>query len=82
MRDRSESLPIAAIGAPMTQAPEPIAVRAWISRPRHGVIQTDAQAVAWTPRAVRLEVQDEHGRTEQLWVWANAVERQPASASR
>lgn len=82
MRDRSEGLPLAALGAPMTTARQPIPVRAWISRPRHGVIQTDAQAVAWTPRAVRVEVEDEHGRTEQLWVWANAVERQTTSAAR
>ena len=75
MRDRSESLPLAAVGAPMTTAREPIAVRAWVSRPRRGVVQLEGRAVAWTPRAVRVELIDEHFRTEQVWVWANAVER-------
>ena len=75
MRDRCEGLPLAAVGAPMTAAREPIAVRAWVSRPRQGVVRMKGRAVAWTPRAVRVELVDEHSRTEQVWVWANAVER-------
>lgn len=75
MRDRSEGLPLAAVGAPLTAARAPIAVRAWVSRPRQGVVQLEGRAVAWTPHAVRVELVDEHSRTEEVWGWANAVER-------
>lgn len=82
MRARSESLPLKAIGAPMTTAREPVPVRAWVSRPQQGVVQLDAAAVAWTPSAVRIELVDEHGRTEQVWVWANAITRSINKAAR
>ncbi|TDE88162.1 hypothetical protein EXU48_23870 [Occultella glacieicola] len=59
----------------MTEPRAPIAVQVWVSRPRVGVVRTDGLATAWTPRAVRVRLVDEHDRTEEVWVWANAVER-------
>jgi len=76
MREAAHSLPMKALGGPMTQAREPIEVMVWVFRPRHGFVQVPGRAVTWTPRAVRVEVTDEHARTEEVWVWANAVQRQ------
>lgn len=59
----------------MTTAREPIAVRAWVTRSRFGTSQLEAQAVAWAPKAVRLQLIDEHGHSEQVSIWANAVEQ-------
>lgn len=69
MRARAESLPLKAIGT----ARDPIPVSAWVSRPQQGVVQLEA--IAWIPSAVRVQLVHEHGPTEQVWVWANAIVR-------
>ncbi|GAB2471888.1 hypothetical protein GCM10007967_28040 [Xylanimonas ulmi] len=37
--------------------------------------ETDADAIAWTRRAVHVEFIDKHGRKDSAWVWASAVAR-------
>lgn len=75
MRDAAHNLPLKAIGGPMTVASHPIPVHAWIFDRRDGDQCVDAVATAWTPKAVRVDRVDQHGRAGQLWVWANAVTR-------
>lgn len=63
-------------GLPATLASEPMSVRAWVRYPAiahhvHGL------ALAWTPRAVYVEWEDEG--THRAWVWAPAVEREAPS---
>jgi len=59
-------------GAPVTVAPEPISVIAWV---RYPTISThvDARALAWTHRAVYIQWQSRG--IHRLWVWASAVDR-------
>ena len=59
-------------GLPAILAGEPTTVRAWVRYPaiaRH----VRGLALAWTPRAVYVEWEDEG--THRAWVWAPAVER-------
>jgi len=58
---------------PLTQTPRPPAVRAWLS---YGAVAI--RAVAWTPRAVALEWTTTGGEVQRAWVWASAVDANPA----
>ena len=60
-------------GARVTAAETPIPVRAWV---RFGLepVHVDAQAVAWTPCAVRVTFEHCGGHWN-AWVWASAVTR-------
>jgi hypothetical protein len=57
---------------PLTRTPKPLKVRVWVRYPA-GPLQVDAEAVAWTARAVavRWKCGDVVHRA---WVWASAVE--------
>lgn len=62
---------------PLTRTPLAMPVRAWV-RYEGGAIQVDAEAVAWTPRAVAIRWEALDGQTHKAWVWASAVERRLA----
>ena len=56
---------------PLTKPPRPLPVRAWVRYP-DGPLEVDAEAVAWTSRAVAVrwlagEV------AHKAWVWSSAV---------
>ena len=53
----------------------PIPVKAWIHRTRHGWKQVDARADARTASGVRVEYEDEHGRTGLAWLRASSFTR-------
>ena len=38
-------------------------------------LEVDAEAIAWTPRAVRIAYTDKFGRRDTAWVWSGAVQR-------
>jgi len=60
-------------GDVVTAAPVPVPVQAWV---RFGAepIRVPAEAIAWTPRAVRVRFSYRTGDWD-VWVWASAVER-------
>lgn len=60
---------------PLTKTPIPDPVRAWVRYPA-AAIQVDAQAVAWTPRAVAIKWPGPGDSEHRAWVWASAVDRQ------
>lgn len=76
MRERADSLPMNATGYPVHALDPPSPVLVWITKPGRGPLQVQALATGWTARAGRIEYTDEHGRSETIWVWANAIERQ------
>jgi len=59
---------------PVTEAAEPIKVRAFV-RFHEAVIRPEAEAVAWTPRAVKVRFTMQNGASHEVWVWASAVDR-------
>lgn len=58
---------------PLTRTPKPHAVRAWVRYPE-APLKVDAEAVAWTPRAVAIRWPGPSGE-HRAWVWVSAVER-------
>ncbi|MCU1416799.1 MAG: hypothetical protein JWP32_973 [Schumannella sp.] len=58
---------------PLTKTPVPKPVRAWVRFGPHA-LQVDAEAVAWTERAVALRWTMPSGAQHKAWVWASAVE--------
>lgn len=58
---------------PLTKTPVPRPVRAWV---RFGpvAIKVDAEAVAWTSRAVAIRWTMPSGAEHRAWVWSSAVE--------
>jgi hypothetical protein len=56
---------------PVTVPTEPRPVRAWVRYPAIAA-QVHGRALAWTPRAVYVEWEDDG--THRAWVWASAVE--------
>lgn len=62
-------------GLPITEPERPIAVRAWIVTVRGEDLEVDGDAMAWTPRAVRVRYVDRFGHLDSAWVWAGAVTR-------
>src|SRR5690606_2885681 len=73
--ERARSLTPRQVGQPVTQAETPIPVRTWILTVRGEEREVDAEAIAWTPRAVRVAYTDKFGRLDTAWVWASAVRR-------
>ena len=67
----SEELELAT--EPLTRTPAPRRVRAWV---RFGAVamKVDAEAVAWTGRAVAIRWIMPSGAEHRAWVWASAVE--------
>jgi hypothetical protein len=61
-------------GDAVTEAPEPVDVRAWVRFPE-APIRVEGRAVAWTDRAVWVEFTMRDGSTRRAWVWASAVDR-------
>jgi len=57
---------------PLTRTPKPCAVRVWVRYP-DGPLEVDAEAVAWTSRAVAVRWKS-GTRVDKAWVWASAVE--------
>ena len=58
---------------PLTKTPIAKPVRAWV---RFGsvALRVDAEAVAWTERAVAIRWTMASGAEHRAWVWASAVE--------
>ena len=58
---------------PLTKTPVPRPVRAWV---RFGPVamKVDAEAVAWTSRAVAIRWTMPSGAEHRAWVWSSAVE--------
>lgn len=54
--------------------PAPIPVRAWV-RCYEATVRPDAEAIAWTDKAVHVRWTTQQGATLTAWVWASAVER-------
>jgi hypothetical protein len=52
-----------------------IAVRAWVVTVDGQDLEVEGDAVAWTPRAVRIWFVDKHGHLDYAWVWVGAVTR-------
>ncbi|WP_286189668.1 hypothetical protein [Sanguibacter hominis] len=53
----------------------PIPVRAWLLTVDGEEVEVEAEAVAWTGRAVRVSYVDKYGHEDSAWVWAGAVAR-------
>lgn len=68
------SLSEAQIGAPVKRAQRPIRVVVWVPFPG-AQVELDGRAVAWTQRAVQVEVEMSAGARHTVWVWASAVRR-------
>ncbi|MHA6695604.1 hypothetical protein [Homoserinimonas sp. A520] len=59
---------------PPRRAAQPIPVRAWVRFPENA-IQPDAEAIAWTDKAVQVRWTGHANEVYTAWVWASAVER-------
>ena len=70
--DTLTPLKLALNGEPITRPPRAKRVHAWV-RYRGVPVLVDAEAVAWTPRAVGIRWQAAPGDIHQAWVWASAV---------
>lgn len=58
----------------VTRPEQPMSVRAWVRFPEAS-IEPQAEAVAWTDRAVLVRFELRDGRVRETWVWASAVSR-------
>lgn len=74
LSESAVSLGPAQHGEPVRTADIPIPVTAWIHT-RHGHVEVEGVALAWTHKAARVRYIDEHGREGFAWLWANAVTR-------
>jgi len=61
-------------GQPVKVAEAPVPALAWIHT-RNGHQLVEGEAIAWTPRAVRVRYADDQGRVGTAWLWAKAVSR-------
>lgn len=57
----------------LTQTRNPRPVWAWV-RYSDGALHIEADAVAWTERAVAIKWQSISGEPHRAWVWGSAVE--------
>lgn len=57
---------------PLTRPPKPRPVRAWV-RYDGTPISVDAEAVAWTARAVAIRWRSPSGEPHRAWVWVSAI---------
>ena len=64
---------------PVTRAPAPLPVAAWI---RYGVtpVLVDGWTSTWTAKAVEVVWRLPDGEAQRAWVWANAVCRRALTA--
>lgn len=69
------SLPPTALGEQPRALEPPVPVRVWVVRARHGWVQLDGVANAYTRSAGHVRYTDEHGRHGACWVWAGAISR-------
>ncbi|GAB3615439.1 hypothetical protein [Humibacter ginsengisoli] len=60
--------------ARVVEADSPIPVRAFV-RFHEAVIRPEGEAIAWTPRAVKVHFTMVDGSQHVVWVWASAVDR-------
>lgn len=60
----------------LTRTRNPKPVRAWV-RYRDGPLRVEAEAHAWTERAVAIEWAGPDNAPHRAWVWASAVEARP-----
>ena len=67
----SEELELAT--EPLTKTPVPKPVRAWV-RFGPNALKVDAEAIAWTSRAVAIQWTMASGAQHRAWIWASAVE--------
>lgn len=74
LRPMPRTLTTAEVGGPVTEATAPIPVIAWVPFPTVSV-ELDCEAVAWSPRAVRVRFQLRDLQSRDCWVWASAVRR-------
>jgi len=81
MPERPRGLHPRQYGSPQTEPDQPIPVRAWILLVDGREREIDAEAIAWTTRAVHIRFLDHHQRPEDTWVWAGAVTRNNESSS-
>jgi len=58
---------------PLTRAPVPPPVRAWVRYP-DGPVQVDGEAVAWTAAAVAVRWRAGDA-VHKAWIWSSAVDR-------
>lgn len=72
---RPRSLAPRQYGPAVTEPGQVIAVRAWILTVQGDELEVDADATAWTSRAVRIRFVDKYGHLDYAWVWAGAVVR-------
>ncbi|WP_251151344.1 hypothetical protein [Cellulosimicrobium sp. Marseille-Q4280] len=72
---RARSLAPRQYGQPVTQAPEPIPVKAWVVTVAGDDLEVAGDATAWTSRAVRVRFVDKFGHLDSAWLWAGAVSR-------
>jgi len=65
---------------PVTRAPAPVAVAAWV---RYGAtpVLVDGFTSTWTSRAVEVVWRTPQGEPQRAWVWANAVRRRTATSA-
>ena len=75
LHQQAISLPVSAIGGPVRPLEPPVAVRVWVVRSRIGWVQLEGEANAFTRLAAHVQFRDEHGRADEVWVWAGGVER-------
>ncbi len=75
LRDMARSVPTRARGEPVHRLAEPVRVRVWVLTARGEDVELDAEATAWTPRAVHVRFFDAFGREGFAWVWASSVRR-------
>lgn len=62
-------------GFEVTTPETPMPVRAWIVTMQGDEFEIDADAIAWTKRAVHISYMDRFGHPDTAWVWAGAVVR-------
>ncbi|WP_298462031.1 hypothetical protein [uncultured Cellulomonas sp.] len=75
LRDMARNVPVAGRGHPVTRPATLLPVRAWTVARDGSDVEVEAEAVAWTARAVHVRYFDDAGREGFVWVWASAVTR-------
>lgn len=72
---RARTLSPKQYGREVTTPETPVPVRAWIVTMEGDEFEIDADAIAWTKRAVHISYIDQFERPDTAWVWAGAVVR-------
>ncbi|GAA3218283.1 hypothetical protein ACFP63_08575 [Oerskovia jenensis] len=72
---RARTLSPKQYGRDVTTPETPTPVRAWIVTMEGDELEIDADAIAWTKRAVHISYIDRFERPDTAWVWAGAVVR-------